>query len=60
MFIEGLRTDSLYLWGTPIRVSQLLGLLLFLAGTGLLIYGLIKTKKDDTLKIEENTNGKNN
>ena len=46
MFIEGLRTDSLYFFGTGIRVSQMLGLLLFLAGTGLLIFGLIKTKKD--------------
>lgn len=58
MFIEGLRTDSLYLGGTGIRVSQLLGLLLFLAATGLMIFGYIKTKKDDTLK--ESTNGKNN
>ena len=58
MFIEGLRTDSLYLGGTGIRVSQLLGLLLFLAATGLMIFGIIKAKKEDTLK--ESTDGKNN
>lgn len=29
-FIEGLRTDRLYLWNTNIAVSQLLGMLLFL------------------------------
>ena len=33
MLIEGLRTDSLYLFGTGIRVSQLVGLLCFLIGT---------------------------
>lgn len=38
MFIEGLRTDSLYIGSTNIRVSQLLGFLLFLAGAVLLIY----------------------
>lgn len=54
MFIEGLRTDSLYIGSTGIRVSQLLGLLLFLAGTGLLVYGLIKTKKNNELDIKEN------
>ena len=54
MFIEGLRTDSLYIGSTGIRVSQLLGLLLFLAGTGLLVYGLVKTKKNNELDIKEN------
>ncbi len=37
-FIEGLRTDSLMLFGTGIRVSQLLGFLTFLLATGLLVY----------------------
>lgn len=36
MFIEGLRTDSLYVG--PFRISQVLGLLFFLAGAGLLLY----------------------
>lgn len=38
MFIEGLRTDSLYIGSTGIRVSQLLAFLLFVAGAALLIY----------------------
>ena len=55
MFIEGLRTDSLYVGGTGIRVSQLLGFLIFVAGTGLLIFGLIKAKKNnEKIEIEGN------
>lgn len=42
MLIEGLRTDSLYLFGTPIRVSQALAAVLFVACTALLIYFAIK------------------
>ena len=37
-WIEGLRTDSLYLGGTGIRVSQALSLVLVLASLALLIY----------------------
>ncbi len=36
MFIEGLRTDSLYVG--PFRISQVLGLLFFVAGATLLLY----------------------
>ncbi len=36
-WIEGLRTDSLYLWGTGIRVSQALSLLLAAAAAAVLI-----------------------
>jgi phosphatidylglycerol:prolipoprotein diacylglycerol transferase len=36
MLIEGLRTDSLYVG--PFRISQVIGLLCFLAGFGLLLY----------------------
>lgn len=36
MLIEGLRTDSLYVG--PFRISQVLGLLFFVAGAGLLLY----------------------
>ena len=39
-FIEGLRTDSLYLFGTGIRVSQLLGFLSCIAAVFLLIRNL--------------------
>ena len=47
MFIEGLRTDSLYLGGgdSGIRVSQLVGLLCFLGFTALIVVGLIRTRK---------------
>ena len=37
MFIEGLRTDSLYLPGTSIRISQFVGLLCFVVGTVLFV-----------------------
>ena len=37
MFIEGLRTDSLYLFSTGIRVSQLLAALSFFAALGFLV-----------------------
>ena len=42
MLIEGLRTDSLYLFGTGIRVSQLLAALIFITCLSLLIYFSIK------------------
>lgn len=42
-FIEGLRTDSLYLWNTDIRVSQLLAAVSCLVACGFLIYhGFLK------------------
>jgi prolipoprotein diacylglyceryltransferase len=42
MFIEGLRTDSLYLPGTSLRISQCLGLACFLASAVLLTVFLIR------------------
>ena len=45
MFIEGLRTDSLYITGTSIRVSQLVGFLCFIVFGTLLVCGLIYSKK---------------
>lgn len=36
-FIEGLRTDSLYLWGTDIRVSQVVALISIIIGFGGLV-----------------------
>ena len=44
MFIEGLRTDSLYVG--PFRISQVVGALCFLAGTALLVVGFILSKKE--------------
>lgn len=44
-FIEGLRTDSLYIPGTSIRISQLVGILCFVVFGALLVAGLIYSKK---------------
>ncbi|MBE7056942.1 MAG: prolipoprotein diacylglyceryl transferase [Ruminococcaceae bacterium] len=48
-FVEGLRTDSL-MWG-PVRVSQILSVLLLLLGVGLMIY--FSVKKKSTIEAEE-------
>ena len=59
--IEGLRTDSLYLWNTGIRVSQALSILLVIGGIiGLILIYTIKRKrgvgeeleKDDSIKTD--------
>ena len=41
-FIEGLRTDSLYLPGTELRVSQLLAAVSFFAAAAVLVYFMLK------------------
>jgi phosphatidylglycerol:prolipoprotein diacylglycerol transferase len=38
VWMEGLRTDQLFLWGTPFAVSQILSALIVVAALGLLIY----------------------
>ncbi len=45
MFVEGFRTDSLYIPGTSLRISQCLGFVFFLLGVGALIYFAIKKPK---------------
>lgn len=45
MLIESLRTDSLYLGNTSIRVSQLVGFLCFVICTGLIVYMLVRVHK---------------
>ena len=56
-FIEGLRTDSLYVG--PFRISQLLGILFFVVGAGLLLYHHF-TKTDMLFKtIGDNAKGDN-
>ena len=45
-FIEGLRTDSLYLGNTGIRISQLLALLTFIFAVIMTAIMLAKTKKE--------------
>ena len=42
--IEGLRTDSLYITGTGIRVSQLVAAVSFLAAAGIIAWVLLKKK----------------
>ena len=55
MLIEGLRTDSLYLFGSGIRVSQLLAGILFVGCTALLIYFKIKPpKREKFIYVKEN------
>jgi len=54
MFIEGLRTDSLYIGGTNIRVSQLIAAVCFFAGTFLLVFfrvGKIKLPTGDCIYL---------
>lgn len=49
--VEGLRTDSLYLPFAPIRVSQLLSLLLFATGIVLLIYNYVRLNKSKSANL---------
>ena len=51
MLIEGLRTDSLYIAGV-VRVSQLVGLLTFIAGTVLMILWARRAKAESALLID--------
>lgn len=50
-FVEGLRTDSL-MWGS-VRVSQALGGVLFLIGTGLMLFFFLQSRKPMTLEYIE-------
>ena len=45
-WIEGLRTDSLYLFSTGIRVSQLLSIVCAAAAGGILAWKLFKKQKN--------------
>ena len=47
MFIEGFRTDSLYVPGTGIRISQLVGLLCLIVASAMLVIFLIKYRGND-------------
>ena len=51
MLIEGLRTDSLLL-GSVLRISQIVGLLCFLAGTVLLVIGFEKARRKELTEKE--------
>jgi phosphatidylglycerol:prolipoprotein diacylglycerol transferase len=43
--MEGLRTDQLFLWGTPIAVSQLLSAAIVIVAVVLLVVKRTKLKK---------------
>ena len=53
MFIEGLRTDSLYVPGTIIRISQLVGFLCFVGCGAVLLTLTILTRKRERLLVLE-------
>ena len=54
MFIEGFRTDSLYVPGTNVRISQLLGLVFFVgAGIALLVLTILTRKRERLLVLED-------
>ncbi len=46
VWIEGLRTDQLFLWGTPIAVSQMLSAMIIIFAVGIWIY------KKKTVKVK--------
>ncbi len=50
-WIEGLRTDSLYLFGTGIRVSQLVAILSFVLAGGYILYVRLKKKPDPSMLL---------
>ena len=50
MFIEGLRTDSLYIG--VFRISQVVGFLCFVICTALLVYFLIRANRAEAAKAE--------
>jgi phosphatidylglycerol:prolipoprotein diacylglycerol transferase len=52
MLIEGLRTDSLYVG--PIRVSQLVGFLCFVISAGLMVFVLVRLRKQALKADAEN------
>ena len=52
MLIEGLRTDSLYLGNTGIRVSQLLAFCLFIVSGVLLVFGARIATKIPALRLD--------
>ncbi|MBO5333436.1 MAG: prolipoprotein diacylglyceryl transferase [Clostridia bacterium] len=52
--VEGLRTDSLYIGDTNLRVSQVLSLAIVVVCVALTIYKFIKLKKSKTMEVQEN------
>lgn len=48
-WIEGLRTDQLFLWGTPIAVSQALAAFMVIVAVLLITYNRLKQKKKNKI-----------
>jgi phosphatidylglycerol:prolipoprotein diacylglycerol transferase len=62
MLVEGMRTDSLYIGSTNIRVSQLLSLIIVIVAAFFFIFNMIRYKKDklpERLRIPEDAPDKN-
>ena len=53
-FIEGLRTDSLYFFGTGLRTSQMVALISCTAAVGLFVWSF-RTRKGEKLYVEQLT-----
>jgi phosphatidylglycerol:prolipoprotein diacylglycerol transferase len=57
-WIEGMRTDSLYLFHTGIRVSQMVALICVAAAGGVLVWKLcLHRKQEPTVAVEEAESG---
>lgn len=55
-FVEGLRSDQLFLWGTGIAVSQMLGIIMFVVSAAAIIY--LRIKKPLSAEEKEKINQK--
>jgi len=51
---EGLRTDSLMIWGTQLRASQWLAGLSFLVAIGILLFFHFKKREIEVIKVADN------
>ena len=49
--IEAIRGDSLFVGGGTSKISQIVSILFIVAGTGLLIYNIVKKRKTDGKEI---------
>ena len=61
MIVEGLRTDSLYIGATSIRVSQLLSAIIVAVALAFFIFNMVRYKKDKLparLTVEPGIRGK--
>ena len=51
-FVENMRSDQLLLWGTGLAVSQLLSMIMFAVGVGMIIYLRLKKPLNNEEKAE--------